>query len=94
MIELPIVINMTVDLSPTEYELKVETTSFTYGLKCETAVMPAITPIYEGDYEVTPTDRIQILATEGKLMMSDVVINPIPSNYGLIGWNGSVLTVS
>ena len=94
MIELPIVVKMSVDTSPSEYTLKLETNSFTYGVKCETAIMPAITPIYEGDYEVTPTDRIQILATEGKLMMSDVVINPIPSNYGLIGWNGSVLTVS
>ena len=94
MIELPIVVKMSVDASPTSYTLKVQENTFTYTMQCETAVRPAITPVYEGEYEVTPTDRIQILATEGKLMMSDVVVNPIPSNYGLIGWNGSYLTVS
>ena len=29
-----------------------------------------------------------------KTMASDVTVNPIPSNYGLITWDGSVLTVS
>lgn len=49
---------------------------------------------YAGPYEVTPTDEIQILRTQQKLMTRNIVINPIPSNYGLITWNGSVLTVS
>ena len=53
-----------------------------------------ITPAYEGSYEVTPSDQTQTLATNGLRMTSDVTINPIPSNYGLISWNGSVLTVS
>ena len=47
-----------------------------------------------GDYEVTPSARTQVLQTEGFVMAHDVVINPIPSNYGLVTWNGSVLTVS
>lgn len=49
---------------------------------------------YTGDYEVTPTTAEQTLYTNTKYMTANVVINPIPSNYGLIGWNGSVLTVS
>lgn len=49
---------------------------------------------YSGDYEVTPTQQTQILPTEGLTMTRDVIVNPIPSNYGLITWNGSVLTVS
>lgn len=51
-------------------------------------------PLYNGPLEVTPTQSTQVLATSGTRMDSDVTINPIPSNYGLITWNGSVLTVS
>lgn len=49
---------------------------------------------YVGPYEVTPTQQAQVLATANLSMAHDVVINPIPSNYGLVTWNGSVLTVS
>ena len=49
---------------------------------------------YEGEYEVIPSMETQILQTEGKRMLHDVVVDPIPSNYGLITWDGSVLTVS
>ena len=51
-------------------------------------------PVYEGEYEVTPTRQTQTLGTSQKVMVRDVVVNPIPSNYGLITYNGSVLTVS
>lgn len=49
---------------------------------------------YQGEYVVTPTLETQILHTAGTGMSQDVTINPIPSNYGLITWNGSTLTVS
>lgn len=49
---------------------------------------------YEGPYEVTPTRQTQTLATEGKHTTANIVVNPIPNNYGLITWNGSTLTVS
>ena len=49
---------------------------------------------YAGTYEVTPSLQTQTLLTEEKFLYENVVINPIPSNYGLITWNGSVLTVS
>ena len=54
-------------------------------------VMP---PTYSGEYEVTPTEETQVLETAQKLMARNVTVNPIPNNYGLITWNGSVLTVS
>lgn len=50
--------------------------------------------VYEGPYNVTPNARKQTLSTEGFVMTEDVVIDPIPSNYGLITWNGTTLTVS
>ena len=49
---------------------------------------------YTGAYEVTPTTETQTLATVGKRMTDNVTINPIPSNYGRIEYNGAVLTVS
>lgn len=51
-------------------------------------------PVYKGSVEITPSQQAQILATKGHLLKSDITINPIPNNYGLITWNGSVLTVS
>ena len=48
---------------------------------------------FSGPYEVTPSAETQTLATEGMVMDRDVVINPIPSNYGRLSWNGSTLTV-
>lgn len=49
---------------------------------------------YEGEYEVTPTEETQILRTSGRLMDRNVVVNPIPSNYGRITYSGNILTVS
>ena len=51
-------------------------------------------PGYTGTYTVTPNRNTQRLSTAGKRLTEDVVVNPIPSNYGLITWNGSALTVS
>lgn len=51
-------------------------------------------PIYHGAYTVTPTRTRQVLETHGTDLVSDIVVEPIPSNYGLITWNGSTLTVS
>lgn len=44
---------------------------------------------------VTPTQEEQtVLADSQYDGLSKVTINPIPSNYGLISWDGSILTVS
>lgn len=49
---------------------------------------------YEGPYEVTPSRHVQVLPTSGRKMDDDVTVNPIPQNYGLVTWDGAVLTVS
>ncbi len=51
-------------------------------------------PSYAGEYEFTPSAQVQVIPIQGKLAKEDIVINSIPSNYGLITWDGSVLTVS
>ena len=51
---------------------------------------------YTGTYVVTPSDETQTLDTTDKRMAQPVVINPIPSNWGRISWNGAgtAITVS
>lgn len=49
---------------------------------------------YQGSVDVTPTNTIQVLATQGKVLDSNITIEPIPNNYGLITYNGSYITVS
>ena len=49
---------------------------------------------YTGEYTVTPSAETQTLVTKNYRMTDNVVIAPIPQNYGLITWNGSTLTVS
>lgn len=51
-------------------------------------------PIYSGETTVTPSMEEQVLQTSMKSVMTNIIINPIPNNYGLITWNGSTLTVS
>lgn len=68
--------------------------AFTAQASTSTTVTYSPLPHYSWAYEVTPSSETQTLATTGKVMDGDVVIRPIPSNYGLITWDGSTLTVS
>lgn len=52
------------------------------------------TPYYEGEYTITPSAETQVLPIAELRASQDITVHPIPSNYGLITWNGSVLTVS
>jgi len=49
---------------------------------------------YAGSYEVTPGATAQTLPTASRMLAQDITINPIPSNYGLVTWDGSSLMVS
>ena len=49
---------------------------------------------YSGITTVTPSSVAQVLPTEERVVLENIIINPIPSNYGLITWNGATLTVS
>lgn len=48
---------------------------------------------YKGDYKITPTSEEQVLKTKNKVLLNNVIVAPIPSNYGKISWNGATLTV-
>ena len=59
-----------------------------------TVVRESDLPIYAGPTVVTPTEETQVLSTRDKAVLSNITVNPIPSNYGLITWDGHKLTVS
>lgn len=50
-------------------------------------------PEYPGPYEVTPTQQAQVIDMAGKKASQNIVINPIPSNYGRVTWNGTSLII-
>lgn len=54
----------------------------------------SVTPPHPGPYEATPSSVEQLFEVAGKRMVQDFTVHAIPSNYGLITWNGSVITVS
>lgn len=49
---------------------------------------------YTGKYRFTPANKIQVIESENKLLLQNVIIEPIPKNYGLITWNGSYMKIS
>lgn len=49
---------------------------------------------YEGATTFTPSDTVQVIPTRDLVLGDDITIEPIPSNYGRIEWNGAFLTVS
>lgn len=57
-------------------------------------VLESAYPAYTGPLEVTPSSEVQTLETSNKSVLDNIVINPIPSNYGLVTWDGSTLTVA
>lgn len=52
-----------------------------------------IFPDYDGGYAVTPGEAPQILPTAGTILHHDMVIEPIPSNYGRIEFDGAKLRI-
>lgn len=57
-------------------------------------VMAVYPEPYAGSTHVIPSQEQQTLETAGMTVLENIIIEPIPSNYGLITWNGSTLTVS
>lgn len=49
---------------------------------------------YEGPYSITPGKEAQVLNIKGLTAKENIIIEPVPDNYGLISWNGSTLTIT
>lgn len=93
MIANPIIVDVDVGF-PEPIPMSVSVNGTTIGMD----MAMAINAIYHGNLEymtATPSDATQvILCDPGYDGIKQITIEPIPSNYGKIGWDGSVLTVS
>ena len=89
-----ITVPMTVASSSTSIPVAVGGVSASLQLGIGAAYSVNFDAHYEGAYEFTPSAETQVIQTEGLVMDHDVTINPIPSNYGLITYNGSSIRVS
>ena len=56
--------------------------------------LPPIEERYEGEYQFTPSDEAQTIEIGGLIAAENIVIRPIPNNYGLVTYNGFEITVS
>ena len=65
-----------------------------FSLDMELPFISVFPDPYVGSYNFTPTTSQQIVQIANKTATQNITIDPIPSNYGLITWNGSTLTVS
>lgn len=50
-------------------------------------------PDYRGRTDIVPTEQRQVLVTEGKRVLTNVIVEPIPSNYGRVIYNGSTIRI-
>jgi hypothetical protein len=71
--------------------------SYTIPLDGECGVVTKVVehdlPTYTGETVITPSDTEQVLATADKVVARNIVVNPIPENYGRLLYSGNTLTV-
>ena len=48
---------------------------------------------YQGEYTVTPSEEIQTLETGGRVLLQNVTVEAIPSNYGRVTRAGANLLI-
>lgn len=76
------------------FPMRIFTNDEAINIDLATAITVGSGDPYTGIYEVTPTEETITLETDSKFMTANVIVNPIPSNYGRITYNGSTITVS
>ena len=89
---------ITVEMSVATYDdtlpMDVTSSEETIGMDIGAEYAMSDTDPFEGSYEYTPSEQTQTIPIEDMRATQDIVINPIPSNYGLITYNGVSITVS
>lgn len=88
--------NILLDINQIEdYTLDIIDDDFSYIVDPVIEIVNSIEgEVYTGPVEIIPSQETQNLDTTNKVLLRDIIVKPIPSNYGLITWNGSTLTVS
>ena len=87
-------IPMTVSSNNETFKVSVSSSSVTIPVGFDCKIVYTDLPNYDGEYEFVPSSDRQVISTHDHSLLQDIVIDPIPDNYGRISWNGSVITVS
>ena len=77
----PIPVNLTVAQNNVPVNITVSDNSESIGLDIETQIVASVASEYEGPYTVTPSESVQTLETDEKLMADNVTVGAIPSDY-------------
>lgn len=85
-------IDVSVDV--TQYELNISENAVSWEIAEYADMHTSDLPPYRGPTEFVPTQQPQHVYVGGKTVRSDILIQPIPENYGLITYDGATLTVS
>ena len=91
---IPVPVQLNVEESINQFALGVAENNVQVPFGVSTQIVTSTVPDYDGPYDFTPSEELQTIETNGYRMTDNVTINPIPSNYGLITWNGAFITVS
>ena len=90
-----ITINVPVTISEMEMDVSASLSGMDLIIPVDLGqTIPAPVTYYDGEYTVTPGSETITLRTKEKYLAQNITVNPVPSNYGLITWDGSILTVS
>lgn len=82
-------------ISETDFEVPISVfDSEPVEIEIDATGYPVYPNTYTGTYDVVPKMTEQVLETKGLTMLDNVTIEKIPDCYGLITWNGAILTVS
>lgn len=77
----PIPVNLTVAQNNVPVNITVSDDSESFGLGIETQIVASVASEYEGPYTVTPSESVQTLETDGKIMADNVLVGAIPDDY-------------
>ena len=92
---IPLIVEMEVLTDELLFPMEIEVQEPLYEMEVSTAIEVAgETPVYDGDYEFVPSEEQQTINIGGKMATDNIVIDPIPSNYGLITYDGVSILVS
>ena len=90
----PIVVPLTVSDNHMVVPMTLSSNAEQIALGMSMVLVTGMPEHYAGPYSFTPGDEAQTIGIKDKMADENITIGPIPSNYGKITWNGSVLTVS
>lgn len=90
------VITVPVTMSATDTTASVELSEGITERDVEVGISVTVieAPDYTGEYVFTPSSEAQTISISGYRATQDIIINPVPPDYGKITWDGSTLMVS